>query len=68
MLWFILMLFSQLTVTSGWIVADSSDVAAVMNPMVTWAWSLFNLVITFAWVIVIAFFIGLLIRFVKSKI
>lgn len=62
MLSFLLMLLTQVTVTSTWMSVSQADVDKIMTPLTNRFWSYANVIITFAWVIVVVWFIRLLAR------
>ena len=66
MLWLLLMLLSQISVTSTWINVSDSDVSRVMDSLTSRTWSFFNIIIAFAWVIIVIFFIKLVMRFIHK--
>lgn len=53
---------SQVTVSSTWINVSQVDVDKVLTPLTNWFWSYANVIITFAWVIIVVWFIKLLSR------
>lgn len=65
MLWLLLMLLSQVTVSSSWISVGSWDVSAVLNPITSRAWSFFNVIVAFAWVFIVIFFVKLILSYLK---
>lgn len=66
-LWIALLPFlSQVTVTSTWIQVLESDVNRVMNSLTWRTWSFFNVIIAFAWVIIVVWFVRLIMRFIKK--
>ena len=65
MLWLLLMLLSQVSVSSDWISVGSWDVSAVLNPITSRAWSFFNVIIAFAWVFIVIFFVKLILSYLK---
>lgn len=67
MLSLLLMLLSQITVTSTWINVSDFDVNRIMDSLTSWTWSFFNVIVAFAWVIIVIFFLKLIIRFIKWK-
>lgn len=62
MLSFLLMLLSQVSVSATWLVVSQSDVDKIMTPLTSWFGSYANVIITFAWVIIVVWFIRLLSR------
>lgn len=60
MLSILLILLSQVTVTSTWMSVSQADVDKIMTPLTNWFWSYANVIITFAWVIIVVWFIRLL--------
>ena len=65
-LW-LLPLFSQVTVTSAGISVSSGDVARVLDPITSWTWSFFNVIVAFASVFIVVFFVRLILWFIKTK-
>lgn len=65
MLWLLLMLLSQVSVSENWISVGSWDVSAVLNPITSWAWSFFNVIVAFAWVFIVIFFVKLILSYLK---
>lgn len=65
MFWLLLMLLSQVTVSSDWISVSSWDVTAILNPITSWTWSFFNVIIAFAWVFIVVFFVKLILWYLK---
>lgn len=63
----LLFLLTWVTVWSNWISVSDSDVSSVMTPITDWAWSFFNVLIKFAPVFVVIFFVYLIYNFIKKK-
>lgn len=63
----LLPLFSQVTVTSAGISVSSGDVASILNPITSWTWSFFNVIVAFASVFIVVFFVRLILWFIKTK-
>lgn len=62
-LWCVFIPFlSQVTVTATWINVSQADVDKVLTPLTNWFGSYANVIITFAWVIIVVWFIKLLSR------
>lgn len=61
----LLILLTQVTVDASWIYVGSWDVLAVLNPITSWAWSFFNVIVAFAWVFIIDFFVRLILSYLK---
>lgn len=61
----LLVLLTQVSVSSDWISVSSSDVSAVMTPITSWAWSFFNVIVAFAWVFIVVFFVKLILSYLK---
>lgn len=61
----LLILLTQVTVDANWIYVGSWDVLAVLNPITSWAWSFFNVIVAFAWVFIIDFFVKLILSYLK---
>jgi len=53
---------SQVTVTATWINVSEADVNKVLTPLTNWFWSYANVIIAFASVIIVVWFIKLLSR------
>lgn len=66
MLSLLLILLSQVTVTSTWINVSDFDVSRIMESLTSWTWSFFNVIIAFAWVIIVVWFIKLILKFFKK--
>lgn len=66
MLALLLLLLSQVTVTSTWINVSDLDVNKIMWSLTSWTWSFFNVIVAFAWVIIVVWFIKLILRFIKK--
>lgn len=62
----LLMLLSQVTVTASWINVTDWDVWKVLTPITSRAWSFFDVIIAFAWVIIVVFFVRLILSFIKK--
>lgn len=62
----LLILLSQVTVTSTWINVSDLDVQHIMSSLTSRTWSFFNVIIAFAWVIIVVWFIKLIFRFIKK--
>lgn len=67
LLYLLLPLLTQVSVSSTWIDFSSVDVEKVLTPLTNWAWSYFNVIITFAWVIIAIRFIRLLSDKIKKN-
>lgn len=66
MLYSILLLFlTQVSVSADWISVGSWDVSAVLSPITSWAWSFFNVIVAFAWVFIVIFFVKLILSYLK---
>lgn len=52
MLNFLLLLLSQITITSSWFSNYTADSANVLSSMMTWSSSAFTLISSFAWFII----------------
>lgn len=63
----LLPLFSQVTVTSAGISVSSGDVTSILNPITSWTWSFFNVIVAFASVFIVIFFVRLILWFIKVK-
>lgn len=63
----LLLLLTQVTVTSTWINVTSTDVSKILDPITSWAWSYFNVIIAFAGAIVIIWFVKFLTNKFVSK-
>lgn len=61
----LLILLTQVTVDANWIYVGSWDVLAVLNPITSRAWSFFNVIVAFAWVFIIDFFVRLILSYLK---
>ena len=61
----LLVLLSQITVTSDWISVASWDVSAVLNPITSRAGSFFNVIVAFAGVFIVVFFVKLILSYLK---
>lgn len=59
---FLLMLLTQVSVSATWLVVSQSDVDKIMTPLTSWFGSYANVIIAFAWVIIVVWFIRLLSR------
>ena len=62
LLYLLLPLLTQVTVTSTWIHVTDYDVQKVLDPLTNWFGSYANVIIAFAWVIIVVWFIRLLSR------
>ena len=62
---FLLMLFSQVSVSADWISVWSWDVNSILNPITSWAWSFFNVIVAFAGVFIVVFFVKLILSYLK---
>lgn len=62
----LLFLLTGVTVWSNWISVSDSDVSSVLTPMTDWAWSFFNVLIKFAPVFVVLFFLYLILNWFKN--
>lgn len=65
MLSLLLFLLTQVTVSSNWISVADSDVTAVLTPITSWAGSFFNVIVAFAWVFIVVFFVKLILWYLK---
>lgn len=63
----LLPLFSQVTVTSAGISVSSGDVTSILDPITSWTWSFFNVIVAFASVFIVVFFVRLILWFIKTK-
>ena len=61
----LLLLLTQVTVSSNWISVSSWDVTSVLTPITSWAWSFFNVIVAFAWVFIVIFFVKLILSYLK---
>ena len=61
----LLLLLTQVSVSSNWISVWSGDVEAVLSPITSWAWSFFNVIVAFAWVFIVVFFVKLILWYLK---
>lgn len=61
----LLILLTQVSVSSDWISVWSWDVTAVLNPITSWAGSFFNVIVAFAWVFIVIFFVKLILSYLK---
>lgn len=61
----LLLLLTQVSVSSDWISVGSWDVAAVLNPITSRTWSFFNVIVAFAWVFIVVFFVKLILSYLK---
>lgn len=61
----LLLLLSQVTVTSNWIFVGSGDVLAVLDPLTTRTWSLFNVIVAFAWVFILFYVVERILAYLK---
>lgn len=59
--------FSQVTVTASGISVSSGDVTSILNPITSWTWSFFNVIVAFASVFIVIFFVRLILWFIKVK-
>lgn len=66
MLALLLMLLTQVSVTSTWINVSDWDISRIMDSLTSRTWSFFNVIIAFAWVIIVVWFIKLILRFIKK--
>ena len=66
MLALLLMLLTQVSVSSTWINVSDWDISRIMDSLTSRTWSFFNVIIAFAWVIIVVWFIKLILRFVKK--
>lgn len=62
---FLLMLLSQVSVSSDWISVSSWDVSSVLSPITSRTWSFFNVIVAFAWVFIVVFFVKLILSYLK---
>ena len=63
----LLVLLTQVSVSSNWISVSSWDVSAVLDPITSRAWSFFNVIVAFAWVFIVVFFTKLLLGFLHKS-
>lgn len=63
----LVLLLTQVSVSSTWINVSSTDVDAILNPITSWAWSFFNVIVAFAGVIIVVWFVKLILKFIKVK-
>ena len=63
----LLLLLTQVSVSSTWISVSDSDVTSILNPITSWAWSFFNVIVAFAGVIIVVWFVKLILKFIKVK-
>ena len=61
----LLVFLTQVSVTSNWIGVSSGDVSAVLTPITSRAWSFFNVIVAFAWVFIVIFFVKLILSYLK---
>jgi len=61
----LLVLLTQVSVSADWISVWSWDITAVLNPITSWAWSFFNVIVAFAWVFIVIFFVKLILSYLK---
>lgn len=61
----LLLLLTQVTVTSNWIFVGSWDVVAVLDPLTTWTSSLFNVIVAFAWVFILFYVVERILAYLK---
>lgn len=61
----LLILLSQVTVTSNWIFVGSGDVLAVLDPLTTRTSSLFNVIVAFAWVFILFYIVERILSYLK---
>lgn len=61
----LLILLTQVTVDSSWIYVGSWDVLAILDPITSWAWSFFNVIVAFAGVFIVVFFVKLILAYLK---
>lgn len=66
MLALLLMLLTQVSVSSTWIYVSDWDISRIMDSLTSRTWSFFNVIIAFAWVIIVVWFIKLILRFGKK--
>lgn len=62
---FLLMLLSQVSVSADWISVSSWDVSSVLSPITSRTWSFFNVIVAFAWVFIVVFFVKLILSYLK---
>ena len=63
----LLSLFSQVSVSANGISVSSGDVSAILNPITSWTWSFFNVIVAFASVFIVVFFVKLILKFTGVK-
>ena len=61
----LLLLLTQVTVNSNWISVSSWDVTSILDPITSWAWSFFNVIVAFAGVFIVVFFVKLILSYLK---
>lgn len=61
----LLILLTQVSVSADWISVWSWDVTAVLSPITSRAWSFFNVIVAFAWVFIVIFFVKLILSYLK---
>lgn len=61
----LLLLLTQVSVSSDWISVSSGDVSAVLSPITSRAWSFFNVIVAFAGVFIVVFFVKLILSYLK---
>jgi hypothetical protein len=66
MLALLLILLSQVTVTATWINVSDLDVSHIMTSLTSRTWSFFNVIVAFAWVIIVVWFIKLILKFIHK--
>ena len=52
--------------STTWINVSDWDISRIMDSLTSRTWSFFNVIIAFAWVIIVVWFIKLILRFVKK--
>lgn len=61
----LLLLLTQVTVTWNWIFVGSWDVVAVLDPLTTRTSSLFNVIVSFAWVFILFYVVERILAYLK---
>ena len=61
----LLLLLTQVTVSSNWISVSSWDVTSILDPITSWSSSFFNVIVAFAWVFIVIFFVKLILSYLK---
>lgn len=61
----LLVLLTQVTVTANWISVGSWDVLAVLTPITSRTSSFFNVIVAFAWVFIVFYFLERILSYLK---